>query len=122
MAVALRFGLRRFNLFRGSWRRAQSTFEQAWIEEETHALKTMATWRNISLFVALPCIGLVTYSSWKKESAHIQHMEEHGPPEFVPYVHLRLRYKPFPWGDGNHSLIHNRHTNALPEGYEEGDH
>ncbi|KAL5457595.1 hypothetical protein EMCRGX_G034870 [Ephydatia muelleri] len=67
--------------------------------EEEHALQTMATWKKISLFIAIP--------------------GEHGRPEFIPYTHLRIRSKPFPWKDGNHSLFHNAHTNPLPEGYEE---
>ena len=120
MASILSFGVRRLNQFsQGSLRRLQSTFAKEWAEEETHALKTMATWKLISLFVAIPGIGVVTYSSLKKEQAHLQHLEEHGHPEFIPYAHLRIRSKPFPWGDGNHSLFHNPHTNPLPEGYEE---
>ena len=96
-----------------------SNFAKELQEEESHALKTARTWRNISLFVALPGMALMAYNSFSKEMAHLKHVEEHGRPEFVPYVHLRLRNKLWPWGDGNHSLVHNPHTNALPEGYEE---
>ena len=116
MSVLLRQGWR---LTRAPWRCTLSTFAKEMVEEETHALKTMVTWRYISLFIALPGICLTAYSSFLKEVAHHEHVKEHGRPEFVPYEHLRLRNKPFPWGDGNHSLVHNPLTNALPDGYEE---
>ena len=102
-----------------SRRRSLSNFSRARIEEEKHAEQTMVTWRYISLLVALPSCALVAYSAVTKEMAHKKHIEEHGKPKFIAYSHLRLRLKPFPWGDGNHSLIHNPHVNALPDGYED---
>lgn len=72
-------------------------------------------WMLMSIFVALPGVAVSYYIAKSKEAE-----EHHEPrPEFVPYSHLRIRTKRFPWGDGNHSLFHNRETNALPDGYEE---
>nr|BAN20335.1 cytochrome c oxidase, subunit VIA, putative [Riptortus pedestris] len=71
-------------------------------------------WRNISIFCGVPSIALCTANAWLAHQAH--HHDER--PEFIKYDYLAVRNKKFPWGDGNHSLFHNPHTNALPEGYE----
>ena len=117
MASLLRVAGRRFQ---GIWRRRYATFAEEMQAEEEHALGTMATWRKISLFIAAPSITLVALHAVQKEKEHAQHVKEHGR-TFIPYTHLRIRNKPFPWGDGNHSLIHNPKTNPLPEGYEDGE-
>merc|ERR1719234_2441113 len=72
-----------------------------------------AVWKKGFFFAAIPImiLGHVNAFGMADESAHQA-------PEFVPYDHLRIRSKAFPWGDGNHSLIHNSHVNALPDGYE----
>merc|ERR1711878_150309 len=72
------------------------------------------TWKKGFFFAAIPIIilGHVNAFGMADENAHAA-------PEFVPYDHLRIRSKKFPWGDGNHSLFHNSHMNALPDGYEE---
>ncbi|XP_057660321.1 cytochrome c oxidase subunit 6A, mitochondrial-like [Diorhabda carinulata] len=70
-------------------------------------------WKNITFFLAFPSIVLCAVNCYlSHQSGH------HDPPEFVKYDHLRVRTKRFPWGDGNRSLFHNPHTNALPDGYE----
>lgn len=68
----------------------------------------------MSLFLAFPAIGLCAVNCYLN---HVKH--PHQRPEFIKYEHLRIRTKRFPWGDGQRSLFHNPHANALPDGYEE---
>ncbi|CAN9506013.1 unnamed protein product [Ophioblennius macclurei] len=75
------------------------------------------TWKILTIILAIPGVGVCMANAYMKAQAHT-----HEQPEFVPYSHLRIRTKRFPWGDGNHSLFHNSHTNALPDGYEDSHH
>lgn len=63
----------------------------------------VALWRNLTFFVGFPAIGLGMLNAWL---AHVEHAEEPRD-EFVAYEHLRIRKRPFPWGDGSRSLFHN---------------
>ncbi|KAJ7989534.1 hypothetical protein DPEC_G00305540 [Dallia pectoralis] len=74
---------------------------------------SVKTWKILSYVVALPGVAVCMVNAYLK----MQH-KSHENPEFVSYSHLRVRTKKWPWGDGNHSLFHNPHTNALPGGYE----
>ncbi|GIY53618.1 cytochrome c oxidase subunit 6A1, mitochondrial [Caerostris extrusa] len=76
------------------------------------------TWRNLTLFVAFPAIGLCMVNAYLGEKEHMEHFHRE---EFIPYEHLRIRKKRFPWGDGNKTLFHNPKVNALPDGFEELD-
>ncbi|XP_029999976.1 cytochrome c oxidase subunit 6A1, mitochondrial [Sphaeramia orbicularis] len=79
-----------------------------------HGEQAARTWKILSFVVALPGVAVCMLNTFMKEHSHEN-------PEFVPYSHLRIRSKRFPWGDGNHSLFHNSHVNALPDGYEGHD-
>ncbi|KAK6192061.1 hypothetical protein SNE40_003606 [Patella caerulea] len=70
-------------------------------------------WKMLTVLVALPSVGVAYVNAF----VFGDHHEE--PPEFHKYEHLRTRTKPFPWGDGNHTLFHNKHATPLPDGYEE---
>merc|ERR1711928_329945 len=70
--------------------------------------------KKLSFFVAVPGVALCMLNVYLGAM-----QEEHHQPPFVPYEHMRIRNKRFPWGDGQKSLFHNPHLNALPYGYEE---
>ncbi|RDD47299.1 Cytochrome c oxidase subunit 6A1, mitochondrial [Trichoplax sp. H2] len=113
------FSVQRFIRMRTICNRQYATLSYKEELEATgkHAAETMSLWKKISILIALPAIAFSTVNAYYKETKH--HKEHPHHPEFRPYPHLRIRSKPFPWKDGNHTLFHNPHVNALPEGYEE---
>ncbi|XP_060786628.1 cytochrome c oxidase subunit 6A, mitochondrial [Neoarius graeffei] len=78
-----------------------------------HGEQGVKTWKLLTFLVALPGVGVCMLNAFLKAQNH-----SHDQPEFIPYTHLRIRSKRFPWGDGNKSLFHNSHVNPLPDGYE----
>jgi len=80
------------------------------------------TWKMLTFLVGGPAIIFGHYMAFRPHFAPYPGEDPHARPDFVPYEYLRLRSKAFPWGDGNHTLFHNDHSNALPDGYVDSDH
>ncbi|XP_043834380.1 cytochrome c oxidase subunit 6A1, mitochondrial-like [Dromiciops gliroides] len=70
-------------------------------------------WKLLTFFVVLHRVAVSMLNAYLKSQKH------HELPEFVPYPQLCIWTKPFPWGDGNHTLFHNHHINPLPTSYED---
>eukprot|EP01135_Chromosphaera_perkinsii_P001029 Nk52_evm43s156 gene=Nk52_evmTU43s156 len=73
--------------------------------EESHK-KTYGIWKGVSV-LCIPAMGAAYYMAFGTEHEHIE--------ERKPYPHLRIRTKPFPWGNGDTPLFPNEHTGENPE-------
>ncbi|KAL4223204.1 Cytochrome c oxidase subunit 6A1 [Mactra antiquata] len=80
------------------------------MQEEERSCKT---WMYTTALVAIPGVALCVVNAFFTDP------EDHSPPEFIQYEHLRVRRKAFPWGNGDRSMLHNPQTNATSEGFEE---
>merc|ERR1712045_216447 len=78
----------------------------------------IAMWKKLTFFGAIPVVIFGHYLAFRPLFFPYEGEDPHARPDFVPYEYLRIRTKKFPWGDGNHTLFHNPHFNALPDGYE----
>ena len=92
-----------------------SDFAKANLAERVHAGKSYKTWKRMSFILVIPAVTFGIYNSYELEKEHYTHPRA----DFEAYKHLRIRSKPFPWGDGSRTLFHNAHYNALPDGYED---
>ncbi|KAK9766295.1 Cytochrome c oxidase subunit 6A [Basidiobolus ranarum] len=91
----------------------QSNYAQHLEHVHDHARQSAENWRKISLYVCGPLIGIAAYNAYRLLKEHEEHLE-HEPLKFVAYPYIRIRNKPFPWEDSDHTLFHNPKVNLDP--------
>ncbi|XP_076653505.1 cytochrome c oxidase subunit 6A1, mitochondrial [Halictus rubicundus] len=75
-------------------------------------------WKYLVLFVAFPVLAVASALIL----SNVNRKNKQPRQEFVDVPYLRRINKPFPWGDGKHSLFHNPVKNPIsPHGYEVPD-
>ncbi|XP_012539569.3 uncharacterized protein LOC105838504 isoform X2 [Monomorium pharaonis] len=80
--------------------------------------RKLAFWRMLSLCVAAPLIVIMSVVTYVRQREKMKEPRE----PYMDYPYMYRRTKPFPWGDGNHSLFHNPVKNPIrPFGYEVED-
>ncbi|EZA47529.1 Cytochrome c oxidase subunit 6A1, mitochondrial [Ooceraea biroi] len=74
-------------------------------------------WQTLSL-IALPLVVIMSIFTFTQVKEKAKRPRE----PFLNLPYMCRRTKPFPWGDGNHTLFHNPVKNPVPpHGYEVED-
>ncbi|KAI9597111.1 cytochrome c oxidase subunit VIa-domain-containing protein [Syncephalis fuscata] len=68
-----------------------------------------ALWFKVSI-AAIPALIVASYNAYRLMVEHEEHMKHHHE-ENIKYPYLMIRKKPFPFGDGNHTLFYNAELN-----------
>merc|ERR1712154_315004 len=105
--------LARSSVLQNFRRASRRSYSDSAHEHHDHAASARK-WKLAFFYAGVPLTAAIGYNAFFIMDTHPERQE------FVPYPHLRIRNKAFPWGDGNKSLFHNPYYNALPDGYEEG--
>lgn len=93
-----------------------SILHLSWIPFELNS----KTFKEVVLCDTYYTVHNIMYVTYESQSFMV-HMQFLWYPKENSYSFVRFCSQKFPWGDGNHSLLHNPRKNALKEGYESSE-